>query len=567
MVQPSAKVHYMRASGGSAEPGRLQRQRLSHTATMLVLLVAFGGIGADLMRHGLVAQPTIALAAAAPVATSFSRPDIIDRNGRLLATDLEAPSLYVDPALVIDRDEVVEKLLTVLPDLNAKDVRKTLADKSRRFAWIRRAVSPGIAQKIHDLGLPGVSFRGELTRAYPAGALAEHVLGAVNVDNRGVSGIEKYIDDNIGVDPVHAATLSSRTPVRLTLDVGVQHALEDELDTAMRRYKTSGAAGVVLDVATGEVIASSSLPRLAKANNATPNTQTLDKIQASTFELGSVFKTISIAMALDEGIATPQSIVDVTEPLIAGRYTITDFHPAGRPLSVAEIFTHSSNVGTGMMALKAGPDRMRGFLGKLGLLTPMLTEAGAVAAPQIPRTIGRAELITISYGHGLAVAPLQFATAAASLFNGGQRIWPSYIKGQGALSRSDVERNAPSSHLITQETGRQMARLFRLNVMGADGTGSRAEVPGYRVGGKTGTADLAESGGYKSKAVISSFLAAFPMDNPRYLTFVLLFEPQGTDETGGQRTASLNAAPVTGRLIARIAPQLGVAPLVVSQTQ
>ncbi len=543
------------------QSGQWSRAAIANVLLFAGVIAAFGTVAGKLLSLGLTTRPQIALALSEPMATSFSRPDIIDRNGRLLATDVEAPSLFADPAIVLDRDEIVEKLVTVLPDLDQDDLRRALSDKTRRFVWIRRGLSPLVAQRIHDLGLPGLSFRKELRRAYPAGELAGHVIGSVNVDNKGTSGLEKYIDDQRGVDAVHAAQVSNRAPVRVSLDLGVQHALEDELDTAVRRYHTKGAAGLVLDIRNGEILASASLPRvdpLYPSSNTDP--EHLDKIASGTYELGSVLKILTVGMALDEGIAKTRSIFDVREPLQAGRFTISDLHPAGRPLSVAEIFTHSSNVGAGLLALQAGPERTQAFLRKLGLLDPMKTEAGAVSPPQVPQRWERAELITVSFGHGLAVAPMQFAAACAALLNGGSQIVPTFLKAQ---PQSEPERIG----LVTAETSREMAKLFRLNVLDADGTGKRADVPGYRVGGKTGTAERADRGGYEVKAVISSFLAAFPMDDPRYLTFVLLFEPKGVAETGGQRTASTNAAPVTGRLIGRIAAQLGVAPLNIVETQ
>lgn len=547
----------------SGSDGDWRRRRAPYVNATLIgsALVVFGVVGAQILSLGLTPRPHLSLAVSEPVATSFSRPDIIDRNGRLLATDVEAPSLFADPAIVIDRDEVVEKLLTVLPDLNTTELRAALADKTRRFVWVRRGLSPAVAQRIHNLGLPGLAFRKELRRAYPGGALAGHVLGTVNVDNKGTSGIEKYIDDAIGVDPVNSATLSTQAPVRLSLDVGVQHALEDELDTAVRRYSTQGAAGLVLDIKTGEIVASASLPRIDPARvPSVTETSTADKIAGGTYELGSVFKTLTVAMALDEGFAKPSSIYDVREPLVAGRHTISDLHGAGRPLTVSEIFTHSSNVGAGMLALQAGPDRMRAFLKKLGLLDVLKTEAGAVPAPQLPARWERAELITVSYGHGIAVAPLQFAAATASILNGGVSVKPTLLKYQPGT-------NARASRLVTRETSTGVAAMMRLNVIESDGTGKRADVPGFRVGGKTGTAELAEGGRYNKSAVLSSFLAAFPMDDPQFLTFVLLFEPKGSEETNGKRTASTNAAPVTARLIARVAGQLGVVPVSVVATQ
>ena len=542
-------------------PGLVLRSRAANAVLFGAVLALFGAVGGRLVYLGTHTVPQVTLAMSEAVPTSFARPDIIDRGGRLLATDVEVPSLFADPAIVLDRDEVVEKLASVIPDLDQAELRRALADKTRRFVWIRRGLSPKVAQRIHDLGLPGLAFRKELRRAYPAGELAGHVLGAVNVDNKGVAGIEKHIDDVIGVDAVHGAELSARAPVRLSLDIGVQHTLEDELETAVRRYHTAGAAGIVLDIRSGEVVASASLPRIDPSRPAMGNDPTrLDKVSGGTYELGSVFKTITVAMALDEGTATTATVLDVREPLTAGRFTITDFHPAGRPLSVSEIFTLSSNVGSGMLALEAGPEKFRNFMQRLRLLDPIHTEAGPVGAPQVPARFDRIELITMSYGHGLAVAPMQFAAAAASLLNGGTLVKPTFL-------RYRPEAAAKPLQVANNLTSREMARLFRLNVLDPNGTGKRADVQGYRVGGKTGTADRAEGGRYEEKTVISSFLGAFPMDAPQYLTFVLLFEPKGTVETGGQRTASLNAAPVTGRIIRRIAPQLSVAPLLAEVTQ
>lgn len=542
-------------AGAAAESLRLRGLVLA-----LCLTACFAAVAVRLMSLGLAGMYVATLAVTESAPTNFARPDIIDRNGRLLATDVEAPSLFADPAIVLDRDELVEKLATVLPDLDRRELRGALSDRSRRFVWVRRGLSPKIAQQIHNLGFPGLSFRNELRRTYPGGKLAGYVLGAVNIDNKGIAGIEKYIDDVIGVEAVHGAVITDRPPVRLSIDIGVQHALEDELDTAMRRFRPEGAAGLVLDVRTGEVIASASLPRIDPSDQqATANEALRDRISAGSYELGSVFKTMTVAMALDEGIAKPSTLFDVREPLVAGRFTIADKHSQGHPLSVEEIFTHSSNVGAGMIALAAGPDKYWKFLKRLQLLDPIKTELGPVSAPLVPAKFERAELITVSYGHGIAVAPLQFAAAAAAVVNGGQYITPTFLS-----FRRDA---AEPSRVLGELASRELAHVFRRNVIDPQGTGNAADVPGYRVGGKTGTAEVPEGGRYREKAVISSFLAAFPMDEPEYLSFVMLFEPKATAETGGQRTASTNAAPVTARLIRRIAPQLGVVPINLDATQ
>jgi len=490
---------------------------------------------------------------AEPIGRVFSRPDIVDRRGRLVATDVGTPSLYVDPALVLDRDEVVEKLIAVLPDLDAGDLRRMLDDRSRRFAWVKRGLTPVQAQRVHDLGLPGLAFRREPKRVYPAGSLVGHLVGQVNIDNKGLSGLERHIDDTMGVEVVLAATQSRIATVKLSLDLGVQHAMALELREAQARYKASGAAGLVMDVATGELIAAVSLPEVDPNRPAEAlAVDRLDRLSASVFELGSIFKTLTVAMLLEEGVATLDKVYDVRQPLQIGAHTITDLHPQGRPLSVRDIFLHSSNVGAGLMALDAGSARQIGFLSRLGLLAPLRTEAGPVSAPLLPRRWGEIETVTIAYGHGLAVAPIQFAAAVAGLVNGGTHVTPTFLAKSSA---------SPSpERLVSPKTSALIREILRLNVTTAYGTGRRAEVAGYRVGGKTGTAEMPGKGGYQSKSVISSFVAALPMDAPRYVTFVALFEPQATDETRGQITAGLNAAPVTGLLIARIAPLLDVLP-------
>jgi cell division protein FtsI (penicillin-binding protein 3) len=521
---------------------------------MLGIAVLFACVAGQLGRLASSASPEMVASISEPMARSFARPDILDRGGRLLATDIEMPSLFADPSHVQGIDGVSEGLGSVIPDFDQGELRRALSDRDRRFVWLRRGLSPKLAQKIHDLGLPGLDFRTELRRAYPLERLAGHVLGSVNVDNRGTSGIERAIDETIGVEPTHGAPTSAGTPVRLTIDLGVQHAVEDELEQAMTRYEAKGAAALVMDVRTGEMLASSSLPGQDPARPAEIlDPLRLDKIQGATYELGSIFKILTVAMALDSGKAKPDTVLDVTRPLTAGKFTIKDLHPVGRPLTVSEVFIHSSNVGSGMLALAEGPDAQKAFLEKLGLMGEMRTEAGPVAAPQLPPKFGRAEQITVAYGHGMAVAPIQFAVATAAIVNGGTLVTPTYFRRRG-------EPAAPGQRVVSEATSQTMRVLLRRNVAERAGTGQRADVPGFRVGGKTGTAEMPGRGGYQEKAVVSSFLAAFPMDDPQYLVLVLIFEPQGTKESGGEILAGRNAAPTAGRVIARIAPLLGVKP-------
>jgi len=522
---------------------------------MLAMAAMFFIVAGQLAHLAASGGPQLVVSLSEPIAQSYVRPDILDRGGRLLATDIEMPSLYADPSLVQRVDDTAERLGAVLPELNQSELRRTLSERNRRFVWLRRGLSPKVAQKVHDLGLPGLDFRPELRRAYPLERTAGHLLGSVNVDNKGMSGIERAIDETFGVEATVGAPPNAGVPVTLSLDLGVQHALADELDAAMSRYEAKGAAGLVMDVKTGEMLASVSLPGVDPARSSeTLDPLRLDKIQGGTYELGSIFKIFTVAMALDGGKVKPDTLIDVTKPLVAGRFTIKDLHPKGRPLTVSEVFIRSSNVGSGMLALAEGPERQRAFLDRIGLTGTMRTEAGPVAPPQLPSKLGRAEQITVSYGHGIAVAPIQFAAATAAILNGGTAVTPTYFR-----NRSSGEE-APR-RVISEETSRSLSILFRRNVAERIGTGRRADVPGYRVGGKTGTAEMPGRGGYREKSVVASFVAGFPMDQPKYLVLVLIFEPKGTDASAGEVLAGRNAAPTAGRVIARIAPLLGVRPV------
>jgi cell division protein FtsI (penicillin-binding protein 3) len=523
----------------------------------VVVGTLFLGVAAQLVRLSLVARNEMRVASAEPIGRVFARPDILDRGGRLVATDVAVPSLYADPAMILDLDEVIEKLARTFPDLDAVELRKSLGDRTRRFAWIKRGLAPLQAQRSHDLGLPGLAFRREPKRVYPAGQLLGHLVGYVNVDNKGAAGIERHIDDNLGIESVLGAAPSRIPPVGLSIDLGVQQALASELKEAVTRYQASGASGLIMDVTTGELVAAVSLPELDPEKPVEAQADgRLDRLSTGVYELGSIFKILTVAMALDEKTATLDKIYDVREPMKFGQHTINDLHPAGRPLSMRDVFIHSSNVGAGMIALEAGSARQIGFLSRFGLLSGARMETGPVAAPIVPKRWGEIETVTIAYGHGLATTPVHFAAAVAALVNGGTKVTPT------VLARSTP---GAGERLVSPQTSLSMRDLLRLNVTSPQGTGRRAEVAGYRVGGKTGTAEMPGKGGYQRKAVISSFVGAFPMDAPRFLTFVSIFEPRASEETKGQITAGLNAAPVTGRVIARVAPLLDVLPERVAQ--
>jgi len=555
---PSTTAPALRDDAGEAghvAPAAAVRLRRRALFALGCLLLGFAAIAAQLVRLALIGGTRQRAAVSESQLYGWARPAIVDRHGRLLATDLAVPSLYADPQVILDLDEAVEKLSPELPNIPAGELRKLFADRGRRFVWVARGLSPRHAQRIHNLGLPGLGFRTELKRAYPSGALAGHVLGTVNLDNRGLAGIERMIDEAGLVEPAKDAK-GAGTPVALSLDIGAQHAVAQELKRAMKQYAAVAAAALVLDARTGEILVAVSVPEVDPNQPAELlDPERLDRLMAGTFELGSVYKILTLALALELGLADLDTVLDVRQPLQTGSHVIKDPYPQGRPLSAREVFLYSSNVGAGMLALQAGADRQREFLAKLGLLQAMRTEAGPVALPQLPKVWGRTETITIAYGHGLAVAPLQFATAAAAVVNGGTKLVPTFLK------RADAP--VAAERLISAATSVSMRELMRLGVTHAAGTGRRAEAEGYGVGGKTGTAEMPGRGGYREKAVISSFLGAFPTEAPQYVTLVLLFEPQGTAETAGRITAGVNAAPVTARVVERIAPILGVLPRLV----
>ncbi len=487
------------------------------------------------------------------LAITATRPDILDRNGELLATDIVTSSLFAEPRRIVDADEAIEKLLTILPNLDVKSVYRRLTSGAG-FVWLKRELTPATENAILELGIPGIGFRTETRRFYPKGETASHIVGHVNIDNVGIAGIEKYVDDR-GLRALQEQGLSvgnDLEPVHLSIDLRVQHFVRDELAKAMTRYDAIAAGAVVLDANTGEVLAMSSLP------DYNPNRPVdalkkdrLNRISAGLFEMGSTFKTFTTAMALDSGKVRISDSFDARKPLRIGGHTIRDFHAKRRVLSVPEVFIYSSNIGTAKMADVVGVDGHREFLHRIGLLSRMAFELPEVATPVEPSTWKKIHSVTISYGHGAQTTPLQTAVAGAALINGGNLLAPTLFP------RSQPQADKESIAVINSETSEHMRNLLRLNV--EKGSGRRAEVSGYRVGGKTGTAEKVVNGKYSSDKRFNAFLAAFPIDDPQFIVLVFIDEPK--PEKGKlSATAGLNAAPVVGNIIRRSASVLGVKP-------
>ncbi len=488
-------------------------------------------------------------------AVATARPDILDRKGEILATDVKAPSLFGEPKRLIDVDEAVELLTAVMPDLDAKEVRDRLGNRKRGFAWLRREITPQQQKDVYQLGIPGIGFLTENKRVYPDGAEVAHLIGLVNVDNQGIAGMERWLD-NSGLAALHAAGLATdrlQEPVRLSADLRVQHAVRDELVAARDKFSAKAAAGLVTDVRTGEVLAMVSVPDFDPNSPKEASDPTrINRLTTGVYEMGSTFKALTLAMGLDSGKYTLHSMLDARASLRYGKFQIHDYHAQHRMLSLPEVFTYSSNVGTAKIALGMGVEHHKWFLKKMGQLDRLTTELPESAMPIVPKRWGDLNTITIAFGHGLSVAPLQATMAVGALMNGGMMIPPTFLK------RSEEDAQKLAVRVIKPETSVMMRYLMRLNV--EKGSGKKADIPGYYVGAKTGTAEKVVNGRYSKTKVLNTFMAVLPADKPRYLLTVMLDEPQAIPETHGFATSGWNAAPTTAKIIARIAPLLGLEP-------
>jgi cell division protein FtsI (penicillin-binding protein 3) len=537
----------LRPSGSAAA-----RMRLG----LLILGFAciYGVIALRLVQLGIAPEEHLRRRGNAADAVAASRPDLYDREGKLLASDIRTVSLFADPRRVVDADEAAEQITRVLPELDLMEMRERLSSK-RGFVWLKREITRAQQEEVHKLGLPGVGFLRESRRIYPAGAQAGHVLGHVNIDNTGIAGIEKWIDGR-GLAELHQAGLATGRalqPIELALDLSVQHAIRDELQIAKDHFKAAAAAGLALDVDTGEIVAMVSLPDYdPNRPGKSIDPSRLNRLTTGVYEMGSTFKALTVAMALDSGKVNLNSRFDATAPLKYGTFTIDDFHPQRRVMSTSEVFIHSSNIGSARMALAVGVDGHKAFLKKMGQLDRLRTELPESAEPLVPKHWGELSTVTIAFGHGLSVAPLQSVMATAALVNGGRLIPPTFLK------RSAEEASESAKQVIRPETSEKMRYLMRLNV--EQGTAKRAEVDGFYVGGKTGTSEKVVNGRYAKDKVLTAFMGVFPADKPRYLLLVMLDEPKATPETNGYATSGYNAVPVAGKIIARIAPLLGLKP-------
>ena len=514
------------------------QRRIVLSAGLLVMAFALVGVRlVDVMvMKGRVTGATAALAD--PLQTK--RADLLDRNGRLLARDLPVQDLYAQPKAFHDPADLEEAVhdLAGATGVSEKRLDREFHGK-HNHVLIALRLPPDVQDRVTHLGLQGLEFQPAEKRYYPEGFAAVQVLGATDPDGNGVAGLELGLDHTLK---------TTKEGVAVSLDMRIQYALSHEIEEARKEFGARAGGGIVLDVDTGEVLAMASLPDSESDASALQGVDPRrNRMAADDYELGSVFKIFSFALAMEDHTTRLDEVFPIGAGLKIGRFTIHDAEHMPATLAARDILALSSNPGTAQIALRSGPDRQRQFLARLGLLSAVHSELPERQSPLYPRNWGQVETATIGFGHGISVTPLAFVTAAATIVNGGRKIVPTFLKHP---------EDARGEQLIKPETSATMRGLLRYVV--TNGTGKKADVPGYDVGGKTGSAEKNNGHVYVAHKLITSFCGVFPIDDPRYLVFVMLDEPHGTKETFGVALAGFTAAPLAGKVIAHIAPMLGM---------
>ncbi len=577
-LRPLARILQARRDGLNPDTIERENLRLRHEVMrdktraraelrLLILgvafVAAFSTIGA---RMGLLAatEPVEPRASAPGAEIIAQRADITDRNGRMLATNMTTHALYATPKVMVDPKGVAAKLAAIFPEMKAADLERRFTD-GRSFVWIRKVLSPEQMQLVHEIGDPGLLFGPREMRLYPNGTLAAHVLGGTSFGAEGVhsaevigvAGVEKALDARLR-DPSQGGT-----PLQLSIDLSVQATIEELLFAGMTMLNAKGAAAILMDVRTGEIIALASLPTFDPNDRpnaivdkaAEPGDSPLfNRAVQGVYELGSTFKIFAAAQAMELGLVGPDTLVDANAPMQWGKHRIKEFEGKnyGPLLSVSDVIIKSSNVGTAHIALMIGPLRQQAFLKSLGFFeaTPVELIEAPGAKPLIPKKWPEIVTITTSYGHGMSASPMHLAAAYAAIGNGGVMIKPTLLKREGATTGVRV---------MSEKTARAAVKMLRGVV--TDGTASLGEVPGYEVAGKTGTADKPKkSGGYYDDKVVNTFASVFPASDPQYVLIVTLDEPIDTSGSEPRRTAGWTAVPVAAEIIRRVAPMMGLRP-------
>ena len=580
-LRPLARIFSARSAGENPDliehGNRRERIEMQHerilrkTQRRLIMmggifLISFGVIGVR-MTALAISEPSEPKARATATQILASRADIIDRNNRVLATNIETHSLYAHPQQVVDSVTTARQLAEIFPDIDAVKMEAQLKGP-QKFLWLKGAISPEEKQAVHDIGNPGLLFGPREMRLYPNGQLAGHILGGTTFGEQGVhsaevlgiAGVESAFDDFL-----RDSKLNGR-PLQLSIDLSVQSALEEVLYGGMRLMNAKGASAVLMQANTGEILAMSSLPDFDPNNRPRALTQgdasdspLFNRAVQGVYELGSAFKPFTVAQAMELGLIEADTMVDTKGPLKWGRHSIRDYKNYGPELSVEEILVKSSNIGTARISLMIGSELQKAFLGRLGLLKATSIELieGPTGKPQYPENWSDISTMTISYGHGISTSPVHLAAAYAAMINGGTLVKPTLLK-----------QTAPpiGERIISQKVSMRLRSILRHVV--TEGTASFGEVPGYSVAGKTGTADKPNNqGGYHKDKVLATFSSFFPSADPKYVLIVTLDEPEDRAGSEPRRTAGWTAVPVAAEVIRRVAPLLGLAPEIETSRQ
>jgi cell division protein FtsI (penicillin-binding protein 3) len=574
-LRPLARILSARARGENPDAierenirlrGEMNRDKARSRAEGRLLVMALLFLGAFVTvgtRMGSLAasEPYEPQLASSGTEILAQRADIVDREGRVLATNLVTHALYAQPQMMVDPVGAAERLVEIFPDLDRDRLVKDFTG-GRKFLWIKKKISPEQMQAVHDIGDPGLLFGPREMRLYPNGAIASHILGGASfgregVDSAeilGVAGVEKAFDGWLR-DPGNEGA-----PLSLSLDLTVQAAMEEVLAGGMRLMDAKGATAILMEVGSGEIVAMASLPDFDPNDRPAPLTKgdasdspLFNRAVQGVYELGSTFKIFAVAQALELGLVNPDTMIATKSPMIYGRHRIRDFHNYGKELSVTDIIVKSSNIGTARIAMMIGGERQRGFLDGLGFLTPTGVEMveAPTGRPILPQKWSEISSMTIAYGHGLSASPLHLAAAYATIANGGRKVTPTLLHGAAPT---------PGAQVMRPEVARTSLDMMRAVV--TRGTASFAEIKGYEVAGKTGTADKAKpTGGYYKDKVIATFASVFPASDPKYVLVLTLDEPVEVIAGEARRTAGWTAVPVAAEVIRRTAPLLGLRPV------
>ncbi|MCV2868979.1 penicillin-binding protein 2 [Defluviimonas sp. WL0002] len=574
-LRPLARILSARAKGENPDDIERANVRERHEAMrdkararaegrLLLLGAAFFAVFCVVgIRMGVLAttEPEEPQAVASGASILAQRADIVDRRGRVLATNLVTHALYAQPQLMVDPARAAKGLAMIFPDLDEQKLVKDFTG-SRKFLWIKKKISPEQMQLVHEIGDPGLLFGPREMRLYPNGSIAAHVLGGASFGREGVAsaevigtaGVERTFDGWLR-DPANGGA-----PLELSLDLTVQSTVEEVLDGGMKLMNAKGAAAVLMKVDTGEIISLASLPDFDPNDRPAPLTKgdagdspLFNRSVQGVYELGSTFKIFAVGQALDIGLVNPETRVETQSPMVWGKFRIRDFHNYGPSLTVRDVIIKSSNIGTAHIAQQIGAERQQEFLKSLGFFEPTAVELAeaASARPIVPKKWPEITTMTVSYGHGLSASPLHLAAAYAGMVNGGTRVTPTLLRAKAPKT---------GARIVSEQTSTEIRGMLRAVVV--RGTATFAEVPGYAVGGKTGTADkpLPNGGGYYKDKVMATFASVFPAHDPQYVLVVSLDEPVETSGSEPRRTAGWTAVPVAAEIIRRVAPLMGLRP-------